>query len=391
MEHEKESITRGEVLSNLSENKEGVGVFVGSYLPYSETFIYDQLKNHVRYNPSVYAYSLDGESNRFPFSTVISLEGLERIHYRVSGRAKRFDRNLEQHRPALIHAHFGTNGVYATPFARRHRLPLIVSFHGHDVPGLIGRNRFRPRYARYAAFSADMLQEAQLLLPASQDLADKLIQKVGVSPKKIHVLRLGINLDTFRASDDNRYEHPTVLMVGRFVEKKGHLYGLRIFARALKEIPEARLIVAGAGKLKKDYLKEVATLGIGHAVSFPGPLRHEEVIALMSRSHVFLCPSLTAQNGDVESGVIVIKEAGACRLPTIGTRHGGIPEILEDEVTGFITEERDVDKSTSLLIKLLKDPKLRKKMGDAARSHIEKNYDIRNQMNELELLYDRFC
>ena len=385
MEHEKVSRTQGVVPSYLP----GTGVFVGSYLPYSETFIYDQLRNHIRYKPTVYAYKRGGGHARFPFSDVIALKGFERMQYRVIGQSKRFDQHLHRNRPALLHAHFGTNGVYAVPFARRHGLPLIVSFHGHDVPGLIGRNRFRPRYARYAAFSASMLNKAQLMLPASQDLADKLVRDIGAPPDKIHVLRLGIDLDTFRVSETNRFEHPSVLMVGRFVEKKGHLYGFRIFARALKAIPEARLIVVGDGNLKKEYLREVAALGIQHAVQFRGALRHEEVCQVMVRSHVFLCPSVIAKNGDVESGVIVVKEAGACGLPTIGTRHGGIPEILEDEVTGFITEERDVKTSAALLTELLKNRSLREKMGAAARSHIENHYDIKKQIAELETLYDR--
>lgn len=368
--------------------RKGVGIFVGSYLPYSETFIYDQISNQQRYAPIVFADSLGGAHDQFPFSNVVALSGLARTRYRVLGSSPTFDAELKTQKPALLHAHFGTNGVYATPFAKRHNLPLIVTFHGHDVPALIGRSRFHTRYARYAALSAGMLKQADLFLPASQDLADKLINEIGAPSSKVQVLRLGIDVEKFCPSTVVKDKGPEVLMVGRFVEKKGHLYGIRAFAQALKKVPEAKLKLVGDGPLLTVYQEEVNKLNIQHAVHFAGALPHEAVKAAMQSADILLCPSVTASNGDVESGVIVIKEAGACGLPTIGTRHGGIPEILVDGITGFLVEERDIYLTANHLAGLLRDTSFRKQMGAEARSHIEAHFNLKTQIARLESLYD---
>jgi colanic acid/amylovoran biosynthesis glycosyltransferase len=71
-------------------------------------------------------------------------------------------------------------------------------------------------------------------------------------------------------------------------------------------------------------------------------LPHAQVLAAMRRAHVVLTPSLTALQGDRESGVIVLKEAAATGLPAVATRHGGIPEIVEHERTGFLVLEGSV-------------------------------------------------
>ncbi|MEM9489186.1 MAG: glycosyltransferase, partial [Myxococcota bacterium] len=212
-----------------------VGVFIGSYLPYSETFVYDQLRSHRRYRATAFAYQRSGTPERFPFPRVCALAGTERLAYLTLGVAPAFDRIIRSRGIAVLHAHFGTNGVYAAPFARRHRLPLIVTFHGHDVPALIGRNRFTPRYARYALLAGRMLRQADLLLPASRDLADKLIGVIGADPGKVQTHRLGTYLTPFaRPGGAHHPDHsggegraarpdgrpsagPTVLMVGRFV------------------------------------------------------------------------------------------------------------------------------------------------------------------------------
>lgn len=365
-----------------------VGVFVGTWLPYSETFVYDQLRSHRRYHPRVFAYERGGAAERFAFEPVHALEGAERLAYLTLGRAPRFDRVLTEHPAALLHAHFGTNGVHARPFAARHGIPLVVTFHGHDVPALIGRSRFTPRYARYAALAGRMLREARLLLPASRDLADRLIEPIGADPKKIEVLRLGVDLERFQPPK-SRPETPTVLMVGRFVEKKAHLDGIRAFAAARAKVPEARLVIAGDGPLRAAYLRAVAELGLEGAVELTGAVSSDRIRELMATSHVVVAPSVTARSGDVESGVIVLKEAGAMGLPSLGTRHGGIPEIIAHGETGFVVEEHDVRHLGAYLAMLLGDSGLRERLGRAARARMEAEYDLRRQVARLEELYDR--
>jgi colanic acid/amylovoran biosynthesis glycosyltransferase len=367
----------------------GVAVFVGSYLPYSETFIYDQLRLHQRYRAEVYANSrLPGAANRFPFETIHALDKLHTIVYQVFGSASRFDAALSRQRPAVVHAHFGTNGVYALPFARRCNAPLAVTFHGHDVPALVGRRRFSARYGRYALFAKRMFAQAAALLPASRDLADRLIGQVGAPAHKIEVLPLGVDLSRF-PQNSVRDERPTALMVGRFVEKKGHVYGMRAFARVLEQLPDARLVLIGNGPLLQQYRREIRRLGIGGATTLTGVLFPADVATWVARAHVLICPSITAGSGDIESGVMVIKEAAAASTPTIGTRHGGIPEIIDHEQTGFLVAERDVCRTAQYLQLVLSDSKTQSDLGAAAQRKARRCFDISRQIELLEGVFDR--
>ena len=92
--------------------------------------------------------------------------------------------------------------------------------------------------------------------------------------------------------------------------------------------------------------------------------------------------------GERESGLIVVKEAGACGLPVVGSVHGGIPEIIDEGVTGFLVQERDVGGLSDRLGSLLADEALRERMGAAARAKMEREYDVRERVSELEDLYD---
>jgi colanic acid/amylovoran biosynthesis glycosyltransferase len=380
-----------------TDARKRVGVFVGSYLPYSETFIWDQLRNHQRYAPEVFAYQRLHAAKRFPFAAVHALPSLiSRLRYQVLGSAPQFDAVFRQARFSILHAHFGTNGAYATKFSKRYRVPLVVTFHGHDVPALVGRSRYTLRYARYAAFAPAMLRHASQLLPASKDLADRLVRQIGADARKVDVLPLGIDLEKFtpaeQKNDPQRGSRtPSVLMVGRFVEKKGHADGLRAFARVLARIPEARLSLIGDGPLRPDYETLVRELGMAHAVRFLGVMPSEQVVEALRQTSVLLCPSCTAPSGDVESGVIVVKEAGGCAIPVIGTRHGGIPEIIDHQETGFLVDEHDVSAMARHLEQLLANEALAKTIGRAARQKTERCFDVTQQIAALEAIYDRFC
>lgn len=363
-----------------------MGLFVGTYLPYSETFIFDQLRHQRRFFAHVMAYSSRYETrSRFPYDPVLSLSRSERMIYLTTGRARRFERALEMARVRLIHAHFGPNGAYAARFARRLDVPLVVTFHGHDVSGLLPENRLTPRYLRYRALAPALFDQASLLLCASAELADRLIQDVGAPAHKIQVHRLGVDLDAFQPIEHSRGP-ARLILIGRFVEKKGFAYALHAFARLHQVQPEATLRIVGDGPLGLQLQRLAHDLGVTESVTFCGVLSAARVRDELRRANLLLAPSVEARNRDRESGVIVIKEANACGLPAVGTRHGGIPEIIDDGETGYLVPERDVDSLAERTIRLSTDADLRHAMGLAARLKIEREYDTRTQNERLESL-----
>jgi len=147
-------------------------------------------------------------------------------------------------------------------------------------------------------------------------------------------------------------------------------------------------VIAGDGPLRGRYDRLIAALALGGSVELPGALPHENIRALLAAAAVVLAPSVVARTGDRESGLMVAKEASACAKPVIGTRHGGIPEIIDDGVTGYLVAERDAEALGERLRAILQNPALGRRLGAAARSKMEREYDIARQVRDLEAIYD---
>jgi glycosyltransferase involved in cell wall biosynthesis len=357
-----------------------VALFCTNFLPYSQAFVYEQIRQHQRYQVEVFAWRRF-HPDRFPFEPV----HLAPRHYIATRRSGAFAQRIREGRFDVVHAHFGPGGCYALPFAQSAGLPLVVTFHGYDVPLLSSRQRWLPINLPYALRAPGLLREMTLGLCASQELYDMLLA-LGVPANKLRVFRLGIDLERFVPVAKPTGE-PIVIMIGRFVEKKGFEFGVEAFAQATRDL-SARLILVGNGPREPRLRALVARLGISERVQFAGPLPQMKVAALLQQSAVLLAPSVVAKDGNRESGLIVVKEASACGTVPIGTRHGGIPEIIDDERTGFLVAERDVAAMADRLRRVLLDGELRQRLAGEARQKMLREYDNRERVASLEALYD---
>lgn len=358
-----------------------LALVVGSWLGYSETFIFDQVSHQRRFRAVVLARRRAGARHQFPYPEVHTLSLPAELGW-TTGLTQPHARTIDAAGCQLVHAHFGLNGAFALPMLRRRPLPLAVSFHGHDVGGLMPQNARSLRYRRYQRLAPELFERSGLLLAASTELAERL-EELGAPRSKLVVHRLGIDLHRF--SPAPREEGPFgVLMVGRFVEKKGMGYGLEAFARLRREVPGARLSLIGDGPLRADLQAHATRLGLGESVRFLGARSADEVGDALRRHHVLLTPSVETASGDRESGTLVVKEAAATGMPVVGSRHGGIPEIIDDGETGYLVAERDIDGLSERLIGLARDPALRDRLGRAGREKMEREYDTRTQNARLE-------
>jgi colanic acid/amylovoran biosynthesis glycosyltransferase len=377
-----------------STSEKRVALFRTNFLPYSETFIHDELRHHSRYEATVFARQWRN-ADSFPGHQVVAIEKIpsDRHHlasawFALTTQSSLFDAAIQKKRFDILHAHFGHNGTYAIPYAKRYGIPLVVSLHGRDVTMLLGRDKYKPQYWHYLFRYRRLFREASLFLAASTELKD-LITGIGCPTDKVIVNRLGIDLDMFTPKPDARQITPPILvMVGRFVEKKGHEYGIKALALARDAGYPSKLFILGDGPLQGRYNRLIETLNLRDLVEFPGPVSHAQVCELMLRSTVVLAPSVVAKNLDRESGLIVAKEAAACGIPTIGTLHGGIPDIIDDGITGYLVPERDAKTLGDRLIKLLSNEDLRLSMGAAARQKMKREYNISERILDLEDTYD---
>ncbi len=361
--------------------KPKVAVFTQDFLPYSQTFVHDELLAHERYEAHVFCTRRQ-HAQRFPYPHVY--EGGR--FYTATRLAPAFDERLASGY-ALVHAHFGTGAVYALPFARRHNLPLVVTFHGFDVPLLASGERLYPKYWPYALLSPPMLRQLTLGLCASVELYE-LLRELGVPAERLRVHRLGIDVGRFVPGVRADNAEPEVAMVGRFVAKKGLVYGIRAFAEVRRALGRGHLTIAGDGELRAQLTAAVHEAGLAAHVTFAGPLPHTEIAALLARADVLMAPSVTTIDGDRESGTIAVKEASAAGAVPLGTWHGGMPEIVDDGLTGFLVAERDVAGLSRRLHQLLADPALRQRMRAAGRAKMAAEYDIKVRNVALEASYD---
>jgi colanic acid/amylovoran biosynthesis glycosyltransferase len=356
-------------------------VFSTNFLDYSQTFVHQEVTHHTRYQVEVFCRRRM-YPERFAFEPV----HVGGTWYGLTRHSAAFHAALSSGRFDLVHGHFGTGSCYALPYVARSDLPLLVTFHGYDVPLLRSRARLWPQNWPYALLAPELLRRMTLGLCASQDLLDLLVS-YGVPAERLRLYRLGIDLSRFRRGA--RGTTPRVLMVGRFVEKKGFEYGLRAFAACRARGLLAELVLVGTGEREAELRRLAAELALGDdAVRFAGVLSPAQVASLMADSDLLLAPSVVAADGDRESGVIAVKEASAAQLAVVGTQHGGIPEIIDDGVTGYLVPERDVDALRDRLAALLADAALRERMGAAGRSKMEREYDLRSRVAALEEHYD---
>ncbi|TIU75982.1 MAG: colanic acid biosynthesis glycosyltransferase WcaL, partial [Mesorhizobium sp.] len=116
--------------------------------------------------------------------------------------------------------------------------------------------------------------------------------------------------------------------------------------------------VIGAGELLEQLKRLAAELGIAGRVDFLGPRPHAEVKQRLRDAHVFVLPSVSAHNGDLEGIPVALMEAMAAGLTVVSTYHSGIPELIEDGKTGFLAPERDVAALAGKLVWVADNPVL---------------------------------
>ncbi|GMQ88577.1 MAG: colanic acid biosynthesis glycosyltransferase WcaL [Gammaproteobacteria bacterium] len=281
----------------------------------------------------------------------------------------------------IIHCQFGTQGPLALKLRKIGVTDgkIVTSFRGFDITKVVVG---KPGYYK------ELFQLGALFLPVSKSLRDKLLA-VGCPPDRIRVLHSGIDCSRFRFAErsKNREDAVRVLSIGRFVEKKGWSYAIDAVANVLSAGRNIKYTIIGDGGLRDKVKQKIADRHIGSSVALSGWCEHDEITRLLDESHILLAPSVTADDGDQEGIPNVLKEAMAMGLPVLSTFHSGIPELVEDGVTGYLVPERDVDALTERLISLCDHPEQWAKMGRQARKKIDAEFDTDKINIELDELY----
>jgi glycosyltransferase involved in cell wall biosynthesis len=267
-----------------------------------------------------------------------------------------------------LHNHFAdASGTVAMLAAELAAIPYSFTEHGPNIFFAAERWRLDEKIAR-ARFVACISHfcRSQLMLFSDRTHWGKL-----------RIIRCGIQPELYGAAPRTGYGQ-RVLFIGRLDAVKGVPVLLDAFAALRAAVPGARLTLVGDGPDRAGL--EAAAAALGEAVRFTGYLSQQAVAAELDAHDVLVLPSFA------EGVPVVLMEAMASRLPVIATRVGGVAELVEDGVSGFLVPPGDPESLTERLGRLLADPELCRRMGVAGRAAVEARHDVRTEAARLAAL-----
>jgi colanic acid/amylovoran biosynthesis glycosyltransferase len=288
---------------------------------------------------------------------------------------------LEREQAKLLHIFFGHIAVHLLPLIQAHLKPTVVSFHGADV--LVDMDN-----RAYRKATKEMLDATTRVFVRSASL-QRAVVELGCDERKIDIVRTGIPLQEFPFRER---EFPTngewrFLQASRLVQKKGIATTLHAFTHFLEHYPRATLTIAGEGPML-DELKELTRkLKIADRVMLPGFIAPGKLREIYYASHIFLHPSETGSDGNQEGIPNSMLEAMATGLPVFATEHGGIPEAIENGVSGILVPERDYQALSRALLESVRDPDLLARLARDGANVVAEKFDQENQIRRLEEIY----
>lgn len=276
-----------------------------------------------------------------------------------------------QHQPfdAVI-CHFGQNGNLAVTLKELGAIhgKIITFFHGADLSKRLN--------VQEPTFYHDLISKGDIFLPISHFWQEKLIE-LGFSKKRIMIHKMGIDLKKFTFHQHKlNPDKINILSIGRLVEKKGFQYSIEAITNLIQQGHAIKYTIIGDGPLKESLAQLISNLKMTEHIILLGSQPHETIKEYIQQSDLLLAPSVTATNGDQEGIPVVLMEAMASGLPVLSTYHSGIPELINDGITGFLVEENKPDQIAKKIKELITDHSKLEDISLAARDFIKNNHDI---------------
>ncbi|PNW35286.1 UNVERIFIED_CONTAM: hypothetical protein BEN50_17770 [Euhalothece sp. KZN 001] len=330
-----------------------------------------------------------------PFMVLTSW--LDRVGFRFDkwlgeqGAMKNFKRSLKQaqnqllpviqtEQPDVAYIDFGKTAILAREALQQLEIPFVVHFHGSDVTSALNEPSYREELQK-------VFRDASALIVASHHIRRLLVLE-GASPDKIHVVRLGVNIENLSplSWEKRKKTPPSIVFLGRFTPKKQPVAVVQAFALVKQEMPEAKLSMIGEGSEMQRVKNRINQLGLNDSVKLYGALPRAEALPIVNQHWLLAQHSVTAPNGDQEGFGLSLAEAAALELPIVSTLHNGIPEQVVDGETGFLVREFDYEAMAEKIIKLLSNPELAETMGKAGRENISQLCQINQRVEYIRKL-----
>lgn len=243
--------------------------------------------------------------------------------------------------------HFGYAGALANKLRELGILKgkQATVFHGADISRRHILDEHKQDYR-------NLFQQSELMLPISHLWQNKLIE-MGCPPEKIHVTRMGIEPEKFNFQPRDAFHMPLrIVSVARLTEKKGLDVAVKASAILKQRGGQFQYTIIGNGDQDQMMRDFIAREEMDDCVTMPGFKPQEEIRQALNEADIFLLPSKTAADGDMEGIPVALMEAMAVGLPVVSTFHSGIPELIENNVSGWLVKEDDAEALAETLLKL---------------------------------------
>ncbi len=290
----------------------------------------------------------------------------------------RLKKRIRDFKPDIIHAHSASSYSLLGALSGFH--PFVISVWGKDVYNFPQKSRFLKKVIIFN------LKKSDMLFSTSKIMAEETKKYTN---KKIHVVPFGIDIEKFKPKKTDGYFSENDIVIGtiKSIDKK---YGTDNLVRAFKKVKEnhpdlpLKLLIVGGGAMTAQIKSLINDFGIESDVKITGLVSYDRI----PEYHRMLDIYIAVSTEDSESFGVAILEASACETPVIVSNVGGLPEVVDNNVTGFIiphsNEELLVEK-----IELLLDKNLRQKLGKAGRTRVKKKFNLQENKEDMVNNYKR--
>jgi glycosyltransferase involved in cell wall biosynthesis len=287
---------------------------------------------------------------------------------------------LRRGRFDVVHTHDLWSNLMGVPAARLARVPVIVS-----------SRRDLAHFDWYEGSKRVWLRRIQnlsnVVLANATPVRDALIAEDGFATEKLRVIHNGVDTEKFRRAKRDRERlfpgignQKLVVLVGNMhSDVKGHSWLISSAPAVLREFPETRFVFAGDGDARPQFEEQVANLHLEHQFIFMG--RRSDIPDVLASCDIAVLPS------KAEGLPNAVLEYMAAGLPTIASRVGGNPELVEDGVTGLLVPPQDIEALSGALLRLLRDPELARRIGSNGQHLAVENYSFERLIREVDALY----
>ena len=292
-------------------------------------------------------------------------------------------------RPVAIQLGLVSDGSMGLWLRRWLRLPFVVYAYGNEILTAMQSAWQKPRLA---------LQHADRVLAISRFTAD-LVRRAGVSPERIALVHPGCDVDRFRprpARMDLRHallgprdRDRVLLTVGGLVARKGQDMVIRALPRLRQSIPDVTYLIVGDGPYRAQLEALAMSVGVRDHVVFAGMVSAEDLPDVYALSDVYVMPSREQlESCDVEGFGLVFLEANACGKAVVGGRSGGIPDAVEDGVSGLLVDPHDPEDIANALRRILSDGDMALRLGEQGRLRVVREFEWKRIGDQVQGILD---